>query len=298
MIGRGAEFAVRTLARPVAVAARFSRMGLRLTRALPLRVRVAVVDALEGRSLYRDRIALVERGIRLELDSSDDLGRRVLCNAYEVEELALLPTLVAPDDVCIDVGANVGLYTTALANLVGPDGRVLAFEADARNVEHLRRNVELNNFDSRVSIYDVAVMDKRGTVEFNLRALGYSGHGSVHRYEGHLTSVSVPAVALDTVLAEQGITEVALLKVDVEGADMDVYAGARQALGRKAFRYILAEWNGFWFPGLGWSVERFLSFFAEFGYHPVDPGLRPWVRLMEDPVGRESWVVNVLLERT
>ena len=298
MTTRAVDFLARALANPLAWASRHSGWAVRMVRALPRRVRIAVVEAAEGHPLFRKRVELSERGIRLDLDSSDDLARRVLFGAYEVDELALLPTLVAPGETCVDVGANIGLYTTALAQLVGPGGHVLAFEADPRNVEQLKRNVGLNGFDRRVSIHEVAVMESDGTVEFNMRATGYSGHGSVHRYEGHETSTSVPTVSLDTVLEAESIDEVALLKVDVEGADMDVYAGARRALKRQAFRYILAEWNGFWFPGLGWSVERFLGFFADYGYRPARPGLRSWNRLMQDPVGHEDWVVNVLFERS
>jgi FkbM family methyltransferase len=289
---------LQLIAAPLGWLSRRSWAGVLAVRVLPKRLRIAVVDALDGHALTRANFVLTEGGVSLDLDTSDDVDRRVLLRGYEVEELDLLPHLVGPGDTCVDVGANMGLYTVHLGHLVGEAGKVLAFEADPRNAERLRRNVALNGFQTHVSVHEVAVMDAAGTVEFNLREDGFSGHGSVHRYPGHVSSVSVPAMPLDSILQEAGVGEVALLKVDVEGADMDVYAGARGSLERQIFRTILAEWNGFWFPGLGWSVERFVKFFAEFGYRPAGPNLRGWERLMEDPVGRESWIANVILERS
>lgn len=273
-------------------------MGVLAVRALPKPLRICVVDALEGHVLTRPNFVLTEGGVRLDLDTSDDVGRRVLLRAFEVEELDLLPRLVEPGGTCVDVGANMGLYTVHLGHLVGETGRVLAFEADPRNAQRLRRNVALNGFGDRVSVQEVAVMDAEGSIEFHLREDGFSGHGGVHRYPGHVSSVSVNTVALDDVLLDAGVGEVSLLKVDVEGADMDVYAGAKSSLERRVFRTILAEWNGFWFPGLGWSIERFTRFFAHFGYVPASPNLKGWERMVEDPVGRESWVVNVIFERS
>lgn len=294
-------FAIRLLqliAIPLGWISRHSWIGVLFVRVLPKPLRICVVDALEGHALTRLNFVMSEGGIRLELDTSDHVDRRVLLRAYEVEELDLLPRLVGPGDTCVDVGANMGLYTAHLAHLVGEAGRVLAFEADPRNAERLRGNVTLNGFEGHVSVHEVAVMDVEGTVEFNLREEGFSGHGSVHYHPGHVASVSVPAVALDAVLQEAEIGEVALLKVDVEGADMDVYAGAKDSLERQIFRTILAEWNGLLLPGLGWSVERFVKFFAEFGYRPASPNLRGWERLMEDSVGRGSWIANVVFERS
>jgi hypothetical protein len=86
-------------------------------------------------------------------ESLDVLGE------YSESEVRLFSALVRPGDTVLDVGANIGAHSVALASFVGPAGRVHAFEPGAETAAFLRANVALNALDERVLVHQVAVGD-------------------------------------------------------------------------------------------------------------------------------------------
>lgn len=124
-----------------------------------------------------------------------------------------------------DVGANVGLYSIPAARAAGTEGRVVAFEPIPRNVAYLRRHVELNGL-SQVTIVEAAVVEQSGTV-----ALMPGDSPSEAR-----VCVGGPwlvrGVSLDDWQRSTGAALPALVKIDVEGAEDRVLAGAAGVLGR------------------------------------------------------------------
>jgi len=127
--------------------------------------------------------------------------------------------------VCWDVGANVGFYTLLFAKLVGARGRVFAFEPFHRNVEMLRRHVDMNEYRN-VRLFSCALGDFDGHVSFDP---GPNAHMGRIKVEGR---VSVPCSRADTLLATGEIEAPDLIKIDVEGAEVDVLQGARRAMER------------------------------------------------------------------
>jgi FkbM family methyltransferase len=143
---------------------------------------------------------------------------------------AALRALVRPGVVVYDIGANVGFYTVILARLVGPSGRVVAFEPLARNVEWLRHNARANGFD-QVDVRSDAMEAASGITSFLLStestwgSLASSGK-SVARPAG---AVDVFVIALDD-LAATDAPRSHLLKIDIEGGEVDALRGATTLL--------------------------------------------------------------------
>lgn len=81
----------------------------------------------------------------LELDLNLDQERRMLSGTYEPEIKAILPRLVGKNDICLDIGANVGAISFALAKLVGKEGIVHAFESTTLQAKKLKRNLQMNS---------------------------------------------------------------------------------------------------------------------------------------------------------
>ncbi len=139
-------------------------------------------------------------------------------------EWDLLPRLVRPGDTVFDVGANHGVYALSLARRVGPEGRVVAFEPGddpASLLDAAARFQELRQLDLR----RVAVAERDRDILFyqgRNTELARTGDGEGGR--------EVPGVRLDTVWRELGRPDPALLKVDVEGAEAQVFAGAEEML--------------------------------------------------------------------
>lgn len=146
----------------------------------------------------------------------------------DADALAVLP-LLRPGQVVVDVGANLGLLTLAFARAVGPAGRVLAVEPAEETFGALERQVRINDLKHVTAIH-AALADKPGAMRLyhhadpgrNSLVAGASDDGE-----------EVPVTTLDALLAEHGIGRVDVLKIDVEGAEPLVLAGAAKTLGHR-----------------------------------------------------------------
>ena len=193
---------------------------------------VPTANTLLGR-LLRFPLRLVPDGRPLRILTGPLAGKRWISTSathgcwlgtYESELQRLFVSSLRPGDVFFDVGANVGFFTLLGSALVGPHGRVVAFEPLPGNVALLRENLELNGV-ANTTVIPAAVAETPGTGM--LSESSSSSQGSLGN-EG----VTVPLVALDALLAEGTIPSPSVMKVDVEGAESRVLAGARTLLSK------------------------------------------------------------------
>ena len=144
----------------------------------------------------------------------------------EEQEFRLLESFVSPGDWVIDVGANVGHYTGKLSRLVGPDGRVLAFEPVPRTFELLTANARQFPH-ANVTLMNVAISDKPATASLDVPA-GQSG-----AYWAHLTDRDTGLKALCLPLDSIHLPRpVRLAKIDAEGHELAVLRGMTELLHR------------------------------------------------------------------
>lgn len=161
------------------------------------------------------------RGRRWLLHAHGKLTR-VLLNSYEPHQTVLFQRLLSEGDTVFDVGAHVGYYTLLSAVLVGPGGKVAAFEPDPENVRDLAAHVRINRLEN-VTVVAGAVGRESGSARLELGP--GSGRGRLSK-EG---TVEVRTVSLDDFVVETGLRP-RLVKIDVEGAEMPVLRGARTLL--------------------------------------------------------------------
>lgn len=140
---------------------------------------------------------------------------------------ALRPLLV-PGTVVIDVGANIGYYTQRFARWVGDAGRVLALEPDPANYSRLCHALARKGLLSRVEALALAVSDRpgEGRLEQN------PAHPGDHRLGDR--GLVVKVTTLDELMGERGWPRVSLVKIDVQGTEARVIAGANELLDRFA----------------------------------------------------------------
>lgn len=162
------------------------------------------------------------RGRRWIVGSSD---HGCWLGSYEYKKRLVFERLVAPGSVVFDVGANVGFYTLLASILVGPRGRVFAFEPVPCNLFYLKKHLELNRI-SNVAVIEAAVSDKRGVASL---ALGPSGSMAHFSPQG---SISSETCCLDELLDAGAVPAPQHIKIDVEGAEFLVLSGARSLLTR------------------------------------------------------------------
>ncbi len=224
---------------------------------------------------------LLERGLaqRLEIASlpdfriylsPDDLdvGRHVRVGSYEPEVAAVFRRLVRPGMTVVDIGANIGYFTLLLAALVGPEGRVLAVEPNGRNLRMLEASRRLNGFDHVVPI-QVAASRSTGLLE--LHASHSNGTTTALRtgretaaLDALLAAETVPALRLGDILPAD--RRVALVKVDVEGAEYNALLGCEAMIARDR-PTIVSEFNPAQLPGISSiSGPDYLSWLVAQGY--------------------------------
>jgi len=147
----------------------------------------------------------------------------VFREGYE-SELAYLERALSPGETFVDVGANLGIYTLVAARIMGPSGRVIAFEPSSQSFSLLKANIALNGF-TNVQVYPAAVSDKMGKAFlYDGPDPGQNSLGRDPRLEPKGEEVATQS--LDRALSQASVERVHVIKMDVEGAEELVLRGA------------------------------------------------------------------------
>lgn len=175
---------------------------------------------------------------------------------YEPETTDYLARHLREADVFVDVGANHGYFTLLAASLVGPAGRVVAFEPNPRVFAQLQAHVHRNHFESRALLIPCALSDgpadaarlyvSRDAVNSGLSSLTPDPALLATGGLSEAATVPVPVETFDRWFATAGLTHVDLVKIDVEGAEARVVAGMARALRSRCIRTLIVEttWGG------------------------------------------------------
>lgn len=133
-----------------------------------------------------------------------------------------------PGDVVFDVGSHIGVFALKASRLVGSSGVVYSFEPEPENFMLLKRNVASNNA-LNVKIFDRAVSSQSAMLHLHVHPTN-TGMSSVQYATGRTAQISVSSITLDQVIKKYGIQHVDLLKLDVEGHELEVLRGANRFL--------------------------------------------------------------------
>lgn len=201
-------------------------MGLRN----PLFARQLVIERNGARFVAEDGTYLLERAASRDVVRFDGA-------AFEPEVSFLIKSLIHPGDVVLDIGANVGVHTVALARLASP-GQVIAFEPVAEMAERNSLNCSLNGL-SNVTIVACGLGAENGTLTMNVNQSGSGMEGTssfietvhVTRNPAHYQTRTLPVRRLDDVLAEMKPEgRISFIKIDTEGFEPPVLDGARETI--------------------------------------------------------------------
>ncbi len=192
-----------------------------------------------------------------------------VCGSFEPNEFSFLHGFLKPGMVFVDVGANDGYYTLFAARRVGKAGKVVAVEPSTRERVNLRRNLVRNHLDN-VHVVPAALGAVAGDADLRLAHGTHSGHNTLGKFaHDDVTPADLERVmvkTLDEVVAELGLGRVDFVKIDVEGAEASVVAGARGALA-SIRPVMLLEINDGALCAQGMGAEAFLaSLRRDFGY--------------------------------
>jgi FkbM family methyltransferase len=196
---------------------------------------------------------------------ADNIGF-FMAPAYEPETTAVFLSLITDGDVVVDLGAHVGYYTLLAARRVGPEGRVFAFEPNPDNFRLLVKNIDLN-FYSNVIPVQKAVSNETGEAELFLQ--GGATHSLFRKSENSNKSVLVQTTSLDEYFQtiEQRLrSRITLIKMDIEGAELQAALGMRRIIRENAEIAIISEFEPENLKASGTDPSEFKSYLTGQGF--------------------------------
>lgn len=160
---------------------------------------------------------------------------------YEQECTALCRQHIRPGSIVLDIGGHIGLYSRLFSRLVGPNGKVLVFEANPENVAVLKNNLRHPRYRN-VEVVWGAVGTESGTIPLHVSP-GHSNHSVIPGYTEAAQVIEVPAICIDSYLAEHGYGRVDFVKSDTEGAEPLVIRGMARTIASSPGLVLLLEYH-------------------------------------------------------
>ena len=179
---------------------------------------------------------------------------------------------IAAGDTVFDIGANVGELTLLFSKFCGSEGRVHSFEPTVstfNKLQNLVNSVQLKN----VKINNLAVTNQSGVVSFNVYEDEFSSWNTLakrplHNYGISIQdpkSVDIASISIDDYCERNSIKYIDLLKIDVEGAELNVLIGARKMFSERKIKNCVFEFGQTIFD-MGNTIQEFENFFSSHGY--------------------------------
>lgn len=190
-------------------------------------------DSLVGR-LLRAPLSIIPRDQAVRILRGPLRGHRWIIGsgvhsmwlgAYETILAKRFAEFVRPGWNVFDLGAHVGFYSLLASRCSGEKGHVVAFEPSPRNVNYLRRHIELNGI-TNITVIETAVSDGSGIMNFVCTSSHVAGHLSMGEADG----IPVSVIRLDDLYENGKLPPPNVLKIDVEGEEVKVLAGALKVL--------------------------------------------------------------------
>lgn len=159
----------------------------------------------------------------------------------EYAETRFLLDYLRPNDVFIDVGAHLGELSLLAASKI-TKGKVLTFEPTPHILPYLHENIALNRANHKIKVIEKAVSDQVGTARFVLNPESEVNHLRAKR-EITSSSIKVPTTTIDREVINNKLSRISLLKIDVEGAEINVLIGAKKNLHQHKIEAMMIEVN-------------------------------------------------------
>lgn len=212
-------------------------------------------------------VSTLRYGIRMQLDVTEYLQAHLyVFGDYELPTIRFLRSVLKPGSVCLDVGAQMGYLSLAMATAADRRTVVHAFEPESNNAARLRENVALNSLNN-ITLHQTAVSTVDGSLKLYLSNDRNAGTHSTVYIESNVSSefVEIPSVTLESFAREKRFSSIDLIKIDVEGAEIDVINGALTVL-KQHKPLVIMELSDHLQQARGQTCMEFKEFMASYGY--------------------------------
>ncbi len=157
---------------------------------------------------------------------------------HDFEDMSFILHVLRPNDLFLDIGANIGTYTVLASVVAG--ARSIAFEPVPATFKSLQQQININEITELVTTMNMALGREEGNVKFT-SGLDTMNHVVAANEENDGKMIDVPVKLLDSIAA---CTDPFAMKIDVEGFETDVIAGADQILKKVSLHAVIMELNG------------------------------------------------------
>lgn len=192
---------------------------------------IILIESIEYKLLFynkTDFIYYLNKNTKISLNKNSIISKYIL-NDFEYDEVQLIHQVVKKNDIVLDIGAHIGFYTLQLANIVGNQGTVYAYEASPKNYSLLKKNIGLNNFNNIVTKNIAISNNYNNYLNIYENSLQFDAFNSInYAIEKNASMHTINSTTIDNEIAINNIDQnkISFIKIDVEGWEYFVLSGA------------------------------------------------------------------------
>lgn len=200
----------------------------------------------------------------LEHEPGDDVAEFLNQNWFEHKEQAFLWLYLRPGDVFLDCGAHVGLFSALASRITNTNIQIIAIEPNPTTVGHLQRNLDKTK-PRAFEIIKGAAHSSNGKASLSPGGDGRSAYSSI-AINVTDEEVEVEAFTIDEILTQRDISQVAFMKLDVEGAELAVLEGANESIASQRLPVVMIEFTESNLEAIGKSTSDLRQAWEDHGY--------------------------------
>lgn len=173
--------------------------------------------------------------LKILINTKEFVGWNILFRRhYEQDTNLLLQRFIRPGMITVEAGAHIGSETLLMAAMVGAHGKVYAFEPNPVVKKRLDINIRFNRFEQRIISSGTALGESNGTVSFYVKEehIPNQGLSSKYKFDEDVTQIEVTQQTLDDWFVSNGVERIDFLKMDVQGAEIDILKGGSEVITR------------------------------------------------------------------
>lgn len=237
-------------------------------------------------------------GVRMNIYRDNKLSFEIV-QGFELEEIDFLQRYIRPGDTFIDIGTNVGLFSLHASKTMGHSGRVISFEPSSPTIERLKENIALNDF-TNIEVIAKGLSSQPGFLDLVVAGNGYDAFNSFAAPAmgtiTHKEKVEVTTMDFFSTQKKIALKDVSLVKVDVEGWELQVLKGGRNFFGDADAPVLLVEFTETNAQNAGTSCLELGNFLGELGYtlYAYDANNR---KLVLEPFGNTYDYKNLIASK-
>lgn len=187
----------------------------------------------------------------------------MLWGIYEPETYLFFKKIIKPGMTVVDIGAHIGYFTRLFSRLAGRSGFVYALEADPENFSLLKKNTK---HIKNVALFPVAVSNKTGSINF-YRSEKTGCHSTIQDTAQHKETITVPSSDMDSLLDKRQIQKVDVIKMDIEGGELNALKGMQKILNSNQSLSLVIEFNPGCLKQAGTSTREFIAYLSDLGFY-------------------------------